>query len=366
MSAAGIPAKSFRNAAETAAQFEDFYTGGTVPRHKTMTRRSPSKCSCTTRVPWCGRPFERLSAIARYLVNIDWSEAWPWKPPEQVCIHDYHAIYSEAGLYCATFPPPEKIDGMQQKLFIASKKNDARDDHLMEMAEEASAAAEAPPPGVSSTARWAEQLQRATAEIMEIVPRGSAFILVNDDSVGKRTGLRGSAVIPFLEHEGRYWGPPENDATRSVNWSACGRRAPAMWFLPGRLFGGWTITTACETICKPNSLPAGQRTHRRLQPEIVNGLDPHAQQPAQHHPTVIHLIRQLKPISILDVGVGFGKWGHLFREYTDINEAENDPAVTSARNGACASTASKATPPTSHRCIAISTTTSTLATQARC
>src|SRR6266545_5686189 len=42
-------------------------------------------------------------------------------------------------------------------------------------------------------------------------------------------------------------------------------------------------------------------------------------------PTVIHLIRQLKPKSILDVGVGFGKWGHLFREYTDINEAENDP-----------------------------------------
>ena len=42
-------------------------------------------------------------------------------------------------------------------------------------------------------------------------------------------------------------------------------------------------------------------------------------------PTVIHLIRQLKPQSILDVGVGFGKWGHLFREYTDINEAEKDP-----------------------------------------
>jgi hypothetical protein len=42
-------------------------------------------------------------------------------------------------------------------------------------------------------------------------------------------------------------------------------------------------------------------------------------------PTVIHLVRQLKPRSILDVGVGFGKWGHLFREYTDINEAERDP-----------------------------------------
>jgi hypothetical protein len=42
-------------------------------------------------------------------------------------------------------------------------------------------------------------------------------------------------------------------------------------------------------------------------------------------PTVIHLVRQLKVRSILDVGVGFGKWGHLFREYTDILEAENDP-----------------------------------------
>jgi len=43
-------------------------------------------------------------------------------------------------------------------------------------------------------------------------------------------------------------------------------------------------------------------------------------------PVVIHLLRQLRPRSILDIGVGFGKWGHLFREYTDINEAERDPA----------------------------------------
>jgi len=42
-------------------------------------------------------------------------------------------------------------------------------------------------------------------------------------------------------------------------------------------------------------------------------------------PVVINLLRQLQPDSILDVGVGFGKWGHLFREYTDILEAERDP-----------------------------------------
>jgi hypothetical protein len=49
-------------------------------------------------------------------------------------------------------------------------------------------------------------------------------------------------------------------------------------------------------------------------------------------PTVIHLVRQLKPKSILDVGVGFGKWGHLFREYTDIREAEKDPARYQRQN----------------------------------
>src|SRR5688572_2714977 len=41
-------------------------------------------------------------------------------------------------------------------------------------------------------------------------------------------------------------------------------------------------------------------------------------------PTVIHIVKQLRPLSILDVGVGFGKWGHLFREYTDIVAAEHD------------------------------------------
>jgi hypothetical protein len=49
-------------------------------------------------------------------------------------------------------------------------------------------------------------------------------------------------------------------------------------------------------------------------------------------PIVIHLLRQLKPQSILDVGIGFGKWGHLFREYTDIMEAEHEPARYQRKN----------------------------------
>ena len=45
-----------------------------------------------------------------------------------------------------------------------------------------------------------------------------------------------------------------------------------------------------------------------------------------HVPTVLAAVRKLKPASVLDVGVGFGKWGLLFREYLDVVHAEDDPA----------------------------------------
>jgi hypothetical protein len=45
-----------------------------------------------------------------------------------------------------------------------------------------------------------------------------------------------------------------------------------------------------------------------------------------HIPIIIGVLRQLAPASILELGVGFGKWGHLFREYLDIVHAELEPA----------------------------------------
>jgi 2-polyprenyl-3-methyl-5-hydroxy-6-metoxy-1,4-benzoquinol methylase len=43
--------------------------------------------------------------------------------------------------------------------------------------------------------------------------------------------------------------------------------------------------------------------------------------PHSHHCFITQVIDEVKimnPMSILDVGIGFGKWGHLFRENTDI------------------------------------------------
>lgn len=42
-------------------------------------------------------------------------------------------------------------------------------------------------------------------------------------------------------------------------------------------------------------------------------------QPWRLSPIAEHLFN-LKPKSVLDIGVGFGKWGALAREYTDVNK----------------------------------------------
>ncbi|GJM27024.1 MAG: hypothetical protein DHS20C16_34390 [Phycisphaerae bacterium] len=40
-------------------------------------------------------------------------------------------------------------------------------------------------------------------------------------------------------------------------------------------------------------------------------------------PVIANAVRQIQPTSILDVGVGFGKYGVLFREYVDVWSAKN-------------------------------------------
>src|SRR5437773_2151133 len=65
--------------------------------------------------------FRKLAARARHIVNIDWSEDWPFATPEHVWVHDFVKLYGEADLRCATFVLPEKVEGKQQKLFIAAR-----------------------------------------------------------------------------------------------------------------------------------------------------------------------------------------------------------------------------------------------------
>jgi SAM-dependent methyltransferase len=151
--------------------------------------------------------MKKLAAVGRFLVSIDWSEQWSWPTPEHVWVHDYAKLYSEAGLRCATFPLPEKVDGKQQKLFIAARELPPIVLTLEEQIRSIITAAPAANPD------WAQQLQLATSELQNLIAPGATFILVDDGQWGRVRSLESYRVIPFLERDGQYWGPPPDDAT---------------------------------------------------------------------------------------------------------------------------------------------------------
>ena len=59
---------------------------------------------------------------------------------------------------------------------------------------------------------WSERLQIAIQEIAAVIPAGKRFILVNDNQWGSEM-LPEFHSLPFLEHDGQYWGAPPDDQT---------------------------------------------------------------------------------------------------------------------------------------------------------
>jgi hypothetical protein len=60
---------------------------------------------------------------------------------------------------------------------------------------------------------WVQWLRLAIQEIVDLVPEGESFILVDGDLWGTDDTLGGRRRIPFLERDGQYWGPPSDDTT---------------------------------------------------------------------------------------------------------------------------------------------------------
>lgn len=160
------------------------------------------------------RLIKRLALAAGHFVNIDWSERWPWPTPEHVWIHNFTKVYTSAGLACATFPLPEKVDYKQQKLFVAGRDLSPTIRELEEQVGRAFTEASERRlrlPASDSAGDWMQQLQLALTELQQVIPRGETLILVDDAHWGWPSALDAYRVIPFLEHEGQYWGAPAND-----------------------------------------------------------------------------------------------------------------------------------------------------------
>lgn len=158
--------------------------------------------------------IQQLAAVSRYIINIDWSERWVGPTAPHVWVHDYRSLYRDAGLDCMSVPLPRKIDGRQQRLFIAVKRLTAE---LAAVERHYGAVVDGlrtvQPDERADTveAEWAERVQRALSAAVALVPTGAAFLLVDEGQTGERRSIDGRVAIPFLERDGQYWGLPADD-----------------------------------------------------------------------------------------------------------------------------------------------------------
>jgi SAM-dependent methyltransferase len=160
--------------------------------------------------------LQRLRDAARFIVHIDWSEEWRWATPEHVWVHNYRQLHEQAGLRCAAFTLPEKVDGLQQQLFVAGRELTPE---LLDLELTSSkdglrvTSGETVLPAADSGAQWLRQLHRAAQGILTVVPRDCVLVLLDDNTWGNAQRLLpGRRVLPFLENAGQYWGPPLDDA----------------------------------------------------------------------------------------------------------------------------------------------------------
>ena len=58
-----------------------------------------------------------------------------------------------------------------------------------------------------------DQLETAIREVTELIPQRKSFILVDEEQWGRNKAFANYHTVPFLERNGRYWGPPSNDDT---------------------------------------------------------------------------------------------------------------------------------------------------------
>lgn len=85
----------------------------------------------------------------------------------------------------------------------------------------------------------ARRLYFAKRDISRLIPSGNCFIFVDQDEWGLDDLPGGRRIIPFVEREGEYWGPPADDATAIAELERLRRSGanfivfarPAFWWL---------------------------------------------------------------------------------------------------------------------------------------
>lgn len=135
---------------------------------------------------------------------------------------------------------------------------------------------------------WWARVEAAQADIASAIPADVPFVLVDQGQLSG-TVSPGRRVRPFLEREGRYWGPPPDDATairelERLRRSGAGAIVfawPAFWWLDH--YAGFLRHLRSRFPCRLDNdrvVVFDLRARRRAR----GGRQPRAPAPAAHHP----------------------------------------------------------------------------------
>ncbi len=58
---------------------------------------------------------------------------------------------------------------------------------------------------------WFHRIHASLQEILDIVPEGGSFILIDANDWGVPESYHGRRRLQFIDQQGQYWGPPKND-----------------------------------------------------------------------------------------------------------------------------------------------------------
>lgn len=166
------------------------------------------------------RLIANFATAARHIVNIDWCEDWRAPVSEHVWIHNYRVLYQQSRWACVGFALPQRVDGKQQRLFLGTPslsdelvRIERLLSHYGRYSSEPSWGHEDGTPRAKPPVNWSESVRQAEEDLQRVIPDGATFVLADGGQWGNSDALGRRQVLPFLERQGHYWGPPTDDET---------------------------------------------------------------------------------------------------------------------------------------------------------
>ena len=105
-----------------------------------------------------------------------------------------------------------------------------------------------------SNKSWTRNVRRAFHEISSRIPEDATLVLIDEAAFGNQT-LERRRVLPFIEREGAYWGPPDDDDTAILEFERMRTQGaryvvvgwPAFWWLD--YYAGFFKHVRAQSTC---------------------------------------------------------------------------------------------------------------------